>query len=368
MKKTMLLSVVTALAMILSGCSSDKGGIDSAETKASDKSSIASAGIKEPENLMFGSGLAKFRDKDTDLYGYINKDGEWIIEPQFAIADPFCEGYAVAKLPDKGNFDGYCILDNTGEKIICDDYGIYSNFSSGLAVALDTETYKVGYINTDGEWVIEPQFKQAGEFVDGIAGINKNGKRGYIDVNGDWIVKPTFTYGTSFSEGLAYVEDKNGGSYYIDSKGEKAFDAPVESFAFHDGRAVVMTLKEDEKYYYGIIDKKGEWIVEPEWEYISEYSDGLCLARQDGKTGYLDINGEWAIEPEFEGAEDFSCGLASVRDNETWLYGYIDKNGDWAIEPLYSYVEPFTDDGYAYVIPDDDGEMHIIDKKGNIIK
>lgn len=362
MRKKVFFSVITAAVMILSGCGKKESG---SKNKDSGKNS---AEAEESGNLMFGSGLAKFRDKDTELYGYINKDGEWIIEPQFSVADPFCEGYAVAKFPDDEVDKKSCFFDNTGEKIICDDYYIYSDFSSGLAGALDTKTYKVGYVNTDGEWAIKPKFDQAGDFIDGIAGVTIYDKSGYIDTEGNWIAEPEFSQAFSFSDGLALVTDQNDNSYYIDIKGKRVLDAPAGAESFHEGRAVVMTIDENENDVFGIIDKDGDWIVEPGNFVLTGYSDGLCKAYLDGKTGYLDLDGKWAIEPKFKSAEDFSGGLAAATDDETGLYGYIDKNGDWAIEPQYSYITPFTDDGYAYVVITKDDESHIIDRNGNIIK
>lgn len=360
MKKTALFSVLTAAVMMLSGCGKKESG---SKNKDSGKNS---AETEESGNLMFGSGLAKFYDKDTELYGYIDKNGEWVIEPQFAAANPFCEGYAIVLYEDEDTHR-LCFIDKTGKKFGSDEYEIYGDFSSGLALALDTKTQKLGYINAKGEWAIEPQFDQAGNFIDGIAGIRIDEKSGFIDTEGNYIAEPEFSQAFSFSDGLALVTDQNDDSYYIDIKGERVLDAPAGAESFYEGRAVVMTIDENENDVFGVIDKDGEWIVEPGDFILTGYSDGLCKAYLDGKTGYLDLDGKWAIEPKFESADDFSGGLAAATDNETGLYGFIGKNGEWVIEPQYNMFKPFTDDGYAYVNAGDDG-LHIIDRDGNIIK
>jgi hypothetical protein len=43
------------------------------------------------------------------LYGYIDKTGEWAIEPKFAYADPFCNGLAKVVTPN-----GEAYVDRTG--------------------------------------------------------------------------------------------------------------------------------------------------------------------------------------------------------------------------------------------------------------
>ena len=80
------------------------------------------------EQETFKEGLAPA--KDGDKYGYINRDGEFIIKPSFFIAEPFCEGLARVK---------------TGP------------------------TSKWGYINTTGSYAFKAKFFDAKDFCDGIA-------------------------------------------------------------------------------------------------------------------------------------------------------------------------------------------------------
>ena len=45
----------------------------------------------------FSEGLCKFRDTETQLYGYIDKTGGIAIEPQFESARDFSDGMAVVE-------------------------------------------------------------------------------------------------------------------------------------------------------------------------------------------------------------------------------------------------------------------------------
>lgn len=40
----------------------------------------------------------------------------------------------------------------------------------------DRKNYKLGYINTLGQWAIEPEYEKAGEFHDGFAKVEKDNK------------------------------------------------------------------------------------------------------------------------------------------------------------------------------------------------
>ncbi len=360
MKKTILLSVFTAAAVMISGC-----GKKESESKNKDSRNNSSE-TEESGNLMFDSGLAMFYDTETELLGYIGKDGEWAIEPQFENAHMFSSGCAVVWETEE-NDSKISFIDKTGKKTTSDKYEISGDFISGFAIAIDTETSKVGFINTKGEWAIEPKFDGGKAFASGAAAVCEGELYGFIDTEGSWIAEPQFSQVFDFSDGLALVIDENNNEYYINIKGEKVLDAKAGAESFHDGRAVVMDIDENENDVFGIIDKSGDWIVEPKNWVPSVYSDGLCKTMEDGKYGYIDVNGDWAIEPKYENADNFSGGLAAVYDGETGLYGFIGKDGKWAIKPQYSYFMPFTDDGYAYASTDGK-ELHIIDKKGNIIK
>ncbi|HEF9233395.1 TPA: WG repeat-containing protein, partial [Campylobacter coli] len=46
--------------------------------------------------------------------------------------------------------------------------------------------------------------------------------------------------------------------------------------------------------------------------------------------------GEFAIEPKFDGVGNFSEGLVAVKLNEKW--GFIDKNGDFVIKPKFDDI------------------------------
>ena len=52
----------------------------------------------------------------------------------------------------------------------------------------DGQSY--GFVDTTGEWAIEPEFEFAGDFVDGLAVVAQDGKYGYIDSTGAVVIEP----------------------------------------------------------------------------------------------------------------------------------------------------------------------------------
>ena len=95
------------------------------------------------------------------------------------------------------------------------------------------------------------------------------------------------------------------------------------------------------------------------------YSDGLAAVKTDKGWGFIDTDGNFAIEPKFEAVGAFSEGLCSaiVSSGEKW--GYIDKNGNTVIDGAYTAAAEFSD-GFALV---KEGNYYkFIDTKGNVLE
>ena len=60
-----------------------------------------------------------------------------------------------------------------------------------------------------GEVAIAPQFDYAADFSEGLAAVQQDGRYGYIDTDGNWVVEPTYTNAGRFSEGFARVQMEN---------------------------------------------------------------------------------------------------------------------------------------------------------------
>ena len=86
--------------------------------------------------------------------GYINQEGEWLIDPQFCTTASFSEGLAaVALKTDVGGMFLWGFVDKEGELVIDTKYLLALDFSNGLARVL-TPDGQSGYINKDGRWVL----------------------------------------------------------------------------------------------------------------------------------------------------------------------------------------------------------------------
>ncbi|MBN2088516.1 WG repeat-containing protein [candidate division KSB1 bacterium] len=257
-------------------------------------------------------------------YGYVNRQGEVVIEAKFEMAWQFDENLAGAKIAGKWGF-----IDSTGNFVIEPQFDQITSFKDGLTVVKSHD--KWGFIDKSGTIVIEPAFEFATRFHEGLALVTFNGKRGFIKKDGQFAIPATYENARELSEGLAAVK-----------------------------------VNEN----WGFIDYNGNSVIDYKFDEVDRFSDGLALVRLNGKYGYINQKGNFVIKPQFDHAESFSEGLAAVRINGK--YGFINKSGEIVIEPQYDHASDFMG-GIAHVTIFEKPELNIegqgfeIDKAGNVI-
>ena len=240
-------------------------------------------------------------------------------------------------------------------------------------------------------------------------------KRGYFNrFTGEVVVPAQFDKAWIFSDGLACVYEK-GMLHFIDHEGKKVMDKEFpygirnDDYCFHNGLCIMY----DENGRFGLIDKQGEWVVEPQYYEIAYDTKGFWLVQdRDWNYGLLDAKGQMMLPVEygnitvhhrdsciftrhlnhvnqvldFEGNVLNSCNYMSVEmleynngeyDDEgnlktypanckeyittKWYHGLMDKQGNIITPPIYSRIEAISanryhcDWAYGSVILDDQG-------------
>lgn len=165
----------------------------------------------------FSQGLLAV--KSNGKWGYIDKNGHWLIPPQYNNALPFSEGYASVKKGDK-----YGYIDQKGSVVIDFQYDFAEKFSEGVAGVF--QNGKWIFININNEKVFEHSFpgklaieEGSFEFHENLACVWGGNAWGYINKSAEWIIEPKFTKAYPFdSNNVAYVNLGNTGGY-INSQG-----------------------------------------------------------------------------------------------------------------------------------------------------
>jgi hypothetical protein len=276
---------------------------------------------------------------DKGLYGYVDNDGNYKIEPQYEAANPFLEDGTTFVNRD-GNF---VRIDTTGKIVYSPMPGVNfvkSYLSNGFAIASSNsfDNYHYGVINEKGHWITRTIFFEIGDFdSDGIAiviyedPIEETFNYGIINKLGEWVIKPVLTYLLDFnSKKLASAQIKGG--------------------------------------LAGVINKKGEWVIEPKFSLLLSFNkNGVAAAKDENNViGAINEKGEWLFKIKtISKIRDFNDNGMAIVMNEDAKYGVINEKGETMADYIYLDISDFNKNGFAIIV-DEKHHYGLMDDMGKI--
>ena len=173
---------------------------------------------------------------------------------------------------------------------------------------------KRGYININtGRIIIDAEandYRKAWVFSDGLAAVMKDGKIGFINAQNEVVIPFQFDY-----------TDKC-----------RMYDF---GYVFHNGYCAMT----DADGNLGLIDKNGNWVVEPEYDEIwAPHKSGYRVIVKDGKYGILDSTGTIVYPAEYGYISIIPDGFVLNKGGKKWQ---VDFDGNT--------VQPFMFDNTYYL-------------------
>ncbi len=160
------------------------------------------------------------------LTRFINWRGQVVFPERYPWMTDFYAGVA-GFCPNEDRVDHpFGLVRLSGEVICAPAFYAMRDFQEGLARAGRTPK-EFGFLNPEGHWVIEPQYRQALPFSDGLACVTVKGKKGFINTIGEVVIDPRFDQEASFKAGFAQVKYE-GKQAVIDKTGRILWEAKLE--------------------------------------------------------------------------------------------------------------------------------------------
>lgn len=308
-------------------------------------------------------------------YGYINSNGEWMINAKYDWCDYYYDGKAIVK--EKGKFG---FINAKGELIIPAIYDTAKHYSEGMAaVASRNEEGRINwdFIDSAGTHlnIKVPALSNVTSFNSGRSVATEDGFLNFyfFKRNGDTAFSARGFYldenrVPDYSEGLLHVYFGEMQSTFIDTNGIFWGKGDFENCGdFHDGMAWVQ-----QGFKIGFINTKGEMVIAPQFDSVGNFNEGIALAKikmtydqnllkmSGGVIEYIDKEGNIVAPPIYSDGTSFNDGFAFVKFNDH--YGFINSNGEVVIDYQYETGKNFFR-GLAYVKKENHWEY--INTKGN---
>ena len=294
--------------------------------------------------------------------GYIDREGNVVVEPVLDLAFDFRGGYGMADVDmdrividadgtprrqmserlkqwnetpdystDEPSDRRICLIDGRGKIVF-----VFLEGSAFFENAKKKERYSHDFVGFRDGIVMMERRRDVGIF-----SYSCRQTYGFVDMKGNWIAEPIYPFAWSFSEGLAAVCVSG----------------------TNRGRGGRTTLGP-----FGFIDTTGKLVIPAVYEVAYSFTEGKAAVRwRNGKWGYIDRDGNTVVPPQFDWAGQFSGGaaLAAIKKNGRLVHGIIDSEGNWLVNPddRPRGIDPLLDWGY-WSVSEGRVTMYTCDKVG----
>jgi hypothetical protein len=281
-------------------------------------------------------------------WGFVDRDGAWVIEPRFGLVLPFRKGVAAAAAPAPADDDAtvpwlegrWGLIDRAGRWIV--EPGLEAVGRYGDAHVMARRFGRWGVLDADGRWITPPTLAELARFLDfDLPGIGRPGEEGYF-------------VGAVFANHRWVEVDRRGRT-----RDAGGFEW-LEGFAGRSPGWQDVHLVRDQSAW-GLVDRQGTPLPLPPLDERPEVSGSFLKVVTDGREGCLDARGRWVVPARFVSLD--SCGpgpvVASVSDGT----GLWDSPRGWIVEPgeFESVLELWSG---VYGLQSQDGwRLHRLDRK-----
>ncbi len=199
------------------------------------------------------------------------------------------------------------VYDEHGKLLFSAPYPYVGALRDNRCVFKDPATKNNGYLDAQGKIVLPAQFFMAGNFSEGLAIVQR--KLGApieaIDANGNSVgsVPNAFIRLDKFKNGFLWLADKTDKKIYLYNKQLQRV-TPQGFYYAADFDAAGFARAQAEAKKNGLINTKGEWVIQPEWTQLEASSiPGQYIVSKDREKGIVSSAGQVLFKPQAVGIE-----------------------------------------------------------------
>lgn len=230
------------------------------------------------EDLIFYSP-GKYMALLDDYWGIISLEGDTILPFEYDFIGKPVNGMSIIENEDQFNF-----IDSTGQFVFTDwvetysEYRILAQFRAGYAKTLSDRGFNL--TNMKGQKLFRTDWDDVGSYSDLIA-VKKGSKWGYVNTKGQKVLPFEYTYAHSFK-----------------------------------GEAAIVQLSP----FYGVINKKGEYIIDPLQEELRLLNDSILIAKSLGKYGLITLEGDTLLQYKYVKIEPIDEFVVKLEEQGEVFY------------------------------------------------
>ncbi|EMI24371.1 WG repeat-containing protein [Rhodopirellula europaea] len=225
---------------------------------------------------------------------------------------------------------------------------------------------KCGYVNRQGDIVVDPVYSDATGFADGLGCVQDGMDLHILNVNGkvEATIENASIFGHSFSEGYLCV-DRNDKLGFVDEHGNVVIDFEFQRAADVVQGMAIVQLSDD---LYGLISTTGDWVFEPQYNYITEYwpdSKLTAVVVDDYRWSLRPLDGSDRLQREFASTHQEREGLVPVCPEQDGKWGWVDTRCTDVVSEQFDGTGTAFFDGTIAVVTAN--RWGVSDTRGNLL-
>lgn len=314
-------------------------------------------------------------------YGFIDTNGDYVLEPQYGYDSgmDYYQGYAAIHMnvPSPQGMDDFWSFVDIDGNILDGRYGNVFLYSGGVAFVsdmYDATSDNLRMINEQGETVGNYRYKISSYYGGNYYAYSSAASAKHV----------------GFSNDREFIEVVGVGYCYVDTNGNICGNVIDIEYPEYDILRVYPTVNgmynvemkrseytgdyRDSLNWYGLIDENGNWVMNPEYLYITSKGNYLMLGNSEYPNFYVlgDMDGNILhYYDEYEGyqmhlAEGNNIKYMPATDYEGRVGCLNVETGEITIPFEYDYIgNPVSEGEGSYVIAVQNGLAGIMDLDGN---
>lgn len=308
------------------------------------------------------SSYFPFKEGKSDKWGFINSDGEKLIEDEFN-ASPSPIVNEIFFVRSSNGYEMYSKSEPT--KPIGDTYDQIAYFTSDFTPSVK-KNEGIKYIDKKGEvkYELPLSYKSATRFCNGYSLITQG------DVNG--VLNEKFEIFQPKKYSIMDVFDSNKFlACKIDAQERRMYLINDKEEVLTEYKSFTGMFSPDKKYYlysedglYGIRDNKHQKVISPKYKNIEFIGDDYLYVRnEDYQSGVINTKGDIVLKCRYSGPISYKDGYFLVREQGNG-YGIVDKKGDRIIKCEFDYLAFIPGSKNLNARKKDDKREYVINMKG----
>lgn len=255
-----------------------------------------------------------------------------LLSSPVALAKETCYAYHNGvRICVQGN--DFYLQDSSGQTVSDGFDFISPRFHNGVTTYKENNLF--GLMNTSGEIIVDAKFAKIGQLDEDLIPASEDGQYfGYVNINGEFVIEPQWNEAAyPFVEGQAVVRSRSA-------------QGPTTSIIDKDGRVLFSSTTIDQ-----VVNA-----IQPGFCFSTYTDSGECYLVWTPDNEMVNVNQENGYDEHslrIDSRPYFSEGLLPIyvysygNDYDNSGYGYINRWGKMVIDPGYSSVTKFSN-GYAY--------------------